>query len=150
MEANVMAEEQRFVPCEIRFYTVDDLMQMLGWSKTTVLKLFNDPKFPSTDFGRNKVVEAHSKTWISIFPFGIEMVKLECSLHLTIDFHHVQEFMFSRYKIMEIYLANDRCLNVGQTNAIWIAKEATALLRSQTVFVSDSSLALSSAFATEP
>ena len=44
----------------------------------------------------------------------------------------VQEFMFSRYKIMEIYLANDRCLNVGQTNAIWIAKEATALLRSQT------------------
>ena len=32
---------------------------------------------------------------------------------------------------MEIYLANDRCLNVGQTNAIWIAKEATALLRSQ-------------------
>lgn len=44
----------------------------------------------------------------------------------------VQEFLFSRYKIMEIYLANDRCLNVGQTNAIWIAKEATALLRSQT------------------
>jgi len=44
----------------------------------------------------------------------------------------VQEFMFSRYKIMEIYLANDRCLNVGQSNAIWIAKEATALLRSQT------------------
>jgi hypothetical protein len=39
---------------------VDDLMQMLGWSKTTVLKLFNDPKFPSTDFGRNKVVEAHA------------------------------------------------------------------------------------------
>lgn len=60
MEANVMAEEQRFVPCEIRFYTVDDLMQMLGWSKTIVLKLFNDPKFPSTDFGRNKVVEAHA------------------------------------------------------------------------------------------
>lgn len=44
----------------------------------------------------------------------------------------VQEFLFSRYKIMEIYLANDRCVNVGQTNAIWIAKEATALLRSQT------------------
>ena len=44
----------------------------------------------------------------------------------------VQEFMFSRYKIMEIYLANDRCVNIGQTNAIWIAKEATALLRSQT------------------
>ena len=44
----------------------------------------------------------------------------------------VQEFLFSRYKIMEIYLANDRWVNVGQTNAIWIAKEATALLRSQT------------------
>lgn len=33
---------------------------------------------------------------------------------------------------MEIYLANDRCVNIGQTNGIWIAKEATALLRSQT------------------
>ena len=60
MEANVMAEEQRFVPCEIRFYTVDDLMQMLGWSKTTVLKLFNDPKFPSADYGRAQVVEVHA------------------------------------------------------------------------------------------
>ena len=48
----------------------------------------------------------------------------------------VQEFMFSHYKIMEIYLANDRCVNTGQTNAIWIAKEATALLRSQTNILS--------------
>ncbi|WP_206157019.1 hypothetical protein, partial [Baileyella intestinalis] len=28
------------------------------WSEKTVLKLFNDPKFPATDFGRNKVIEA--------------------------------------------------------------------------------------------
>lgn len=33
---------------------------MLGWSENTVQKLFNDPKFPSSDFGRIKVVEAHA------------------------------------------------------------------------------------------
>ena len=60
MEANTLMDEQRFASCEVRFYTVDDLIDMLGWSKTTVLKLFNDPKFPATDFGRNKVVEAHA------------------------------------------------------------------------------------------
>lgn len=60
MDMNIMTGEQRSAPCEIRFYTVEDLMGMLGWSKTTVLKLFNDPKFPSTDYGKNKVVEAHA------------------------------------------------------------------------------------------
>lgn len=60
MDTSIMMKEQRCVPCEVRFYTVEDLMAMLGWSKTTVLKLFNDPRFPSTDFGRNKIVEAHA------------------------------------------------------------------------------------------
>ena len=33
---------------------------MLGWSETTVQKLFKDPNFPSADFGKCKVVEAHA------------------------------------------------------------------------------------------
>ena len=35
-------------------------MKLLGWSEATVQKLFNDPKFPAANFGRNKVVEAHA------------------------------------------------------------------------------------------
>lgn len=45
---------------EVKFYKVADLQEMLGWSETTVLKLFNDPNFPSADFGKGKVVEAHA------------------------------------------------------------------------------------------
>ena len=44
----------------MRFYTIKDLIRLLGWSETTVQKMFNDPKFPSSDFGRTKVVEAHA------------------------------------------------------------------------------------------
>ena len=49
-----------YVSSEVRFYTITDLEEMLGWSKRTVQKLFNDPKFPSSDFGKFKVVEAHA------------------------------------------------------------------------------------------
>lgn len=48
------------IPVEIRFYTIADLQKMLGWSETTVQKLFKDPNFPSADFGKSKVVEAHA------------------------------------------------------------------------------------------
>ena len=48
------------IPVEIRFYTIADLQKMLGWSYTTVNKLFEDPNFPSADFGKSKVVEAHA------------------------------------------------------------------------------------------
>ena len=48
------------MPLEIRFFTIADLQQMLGWSETTVQKLFKDPNFPSADFGKSKVVEAHA------------------------------------------------------------------------------------------
>ena len=48
------------IPVEIRFYTIADLQEMLGWSETTVQKLFKDPNFPSADFGKSKVVEAHA------------------------------------------------------------------------------------------
>ena len=49
-----------YVSSEVRFYKVEDLVKMLGWSEKTVQKLFSDPKFPSADFGKTKVVEAHA------------------------------------------------------------------------------------------
>ena len=45
---------------EVKFYTIPDLQKLLGWSETTEQKLFNDPNFPSADFGKSKVVEAHA------------------------------------------------------------------------------------------
>ena len=53
-------QKQTYIPSEVKFYTISDLKNMLGWSENTVQKLFNDPKFPSSDFGRIKVVEAHA------------------------------------------------------------------------------------------
>lgn len=57
-----MDERQKkiYVSSDVKFYTISDLKQMLGWSENTVQKLFNDPKFPSSDFGRIKVIEAHA------------------------------------------------------------------------------------------
>ena len=49
-----------YVSSEVKFYTISDLMKLLGWSEATVQKLFNDPKFPAANFCRNKVVEAHA------------------------------------------------------------------------------------------
>ena len=45
---------------EVRFYSIYDLIDLLGWSEPTVQKLFNDPKFPAVDFGKQKVVEKHA------------------------------------------------------------------------------------------
>lgn len=53
-------QKQIYISSEVKFYTISDLKEMLGWSENTVQKLFNDPKFPSSDFGRIKVVEAHA------------------------------------------------------------------------------------------
>ena len=44
------------IPAEVRFYGISDVARMTGWSEKTVQKLFNDPKFPMTDFGRGKGV----------------------------------------------------------------------------------------------
>ena len=49
-----------YVSSEVIVYTIDDLVEMTGWSQTTVQKLFNDPKFPSIDYGKRKVVENHA------------------------------------------------------------------------------------------
>ena len=53
-------QKQTYISSEVKFYTISDLKNLLGWSENTVQKLFNDPKFPSSDFGRIKVVEAHA------------------------------------------------------------------------------------------
>lgn len=53
-------QKQTYISSEVKFYTISDLKNMLGWSENTAQKLFNDPKFPSSDFGRVKVVEAHA------------------------------------------------------------------------------------------
>ena len=60
MELNNLQPKKVYVSSEVRFYTISDLIKLLGWSENTVQKLFNDPKFPSTDFGKAKVVEAHA------------------------------------------------------------------------------------------
>ena len=44
-------QKQTYISSEVKFYTISDLKNMLGWSENTVQKLFNDPKFPSSDFG---------------------------------------------------------------------------------------------------
>ena len=51
---------KQYISSEVRFYTISDLQEMLGWSNATVQKLFNDPKFPAADFGKQKIVEAHA------------------------------------------------------------------------------------------
>jgi hypothetical protein len=60
MDTNTDKVRKQYISSEVRFYTIYDLMEMLGWSEMTVQKLFNDPKFPAADFGKNKVVEAHA------------------------------------------------------------------------------------------
>ena len=49
-----------YISSEVRFYTIENVQEMTGWSKKTVQKLFNDPRFPASDYGRIKVVEAHA------------------------------------------------------------------------------------------
>ena len=45
---------------QVKFYTITDIMKMTGWSEMTVQKLFNDPKFPTSDFGKTKLVEENA------------------------------------------------------------------------------------------
>ena len=35
------------ISSEVRFYTVEDISKMSGWGENVVLKMFNDPAFPS-------------------------------------------------------------------------------------------------------
>lgn len=51
---------KQYISNEVKFYTIESLVEMLGWSKETVHKLFNAPDFPSADYGKQKVVESHA------------------------------------------------------------------------------------------
>lgn len=55
-----ISDRRLCISSELRFYTIGDMQKLLGWSEKTVQKMFNDPAFPSVDFGRNKIVEAHA------------------------------------------------------------------------------------------
>ena len=45
---------------EVIMYDVQDVMNMTGYSKKTVLKLFSDPELPKLRIGKKTVVEAHA------------------------------------------------------------------------------------------
>lgn len=51
---------RQYISSEVRFYTIPELVEMLGWGENTVQNMFNDPNFPSVDFGKHKVIEAHA------------------------------------------------------------------------------------------
>lgn len=44
----------------IKFISTDEFSKITGWSTPTVLKVFNRPDFPSTDFGKEKLVEVNA------------------------------------------------------------------------------------------
>ena len=48
------------ISSEVRFYSIDDFVEMSWWSRRVVMRLFNDPAFPSLDYGKAKLVEAHA------------------------------------------------------------------------------------------
>ena len=60
MEMMNNAINRQYISSEVKFYTIPDLIEMLGWSEATVQKLFNAPDFPSVDYGKTKVVENHA------------------------------------------------------------------------------------------
>jgi predicted DNA-binding transcriptional regulator AlpA len=44
----------------IRFLTIDDVAGMTGWSRAIIAEMFNMPDFPSCNYGKSKLVEAHA------------------------------------------------------------------------------------------
>ena len=60
MRMDEYINEAIYISSEVRFYSMKDIQEMTGWSHGTVEELFRDPKFPSADFGRKQVVEAHA------------------------------------------------------------------------------------------
>ena len=49
-----------YVSSEVIMNSIADIIEMTGWSEMTVQKLFNDPKFPSANYGKKKVIENHA------------------------------------------------------------------------------------------
>ena len=49
-----------YVSSEVIMYSIADIIEMTGWSEMTVQKLFNDPKFPSANYGKKNLIENHA------------------------------------------------------------------------------------------
>ena len=60
MDMQMNMSNKGFISSEVRFYTVDDIMELTGWGKKKVLMLFKDPEFPSANYGKRMLVEAHA------------------------------------------------------------------------------------------
>lgn len=50
----------QYLSSEAIFYSIDDVMQLTGWSRAIVQRLFNQKDFPYTNIGKRKLVEAHA------------------------------------------------------------------------------------------
>jgi len=51
----------RFViSSEVIMYSVEDVMGITGWSRKVVQRLFRHPEFPSIDYGKRQLIEAHA------------------------------------------------------------------------------------------
>ena len=53
-------EVQQYISSEVRFYSVAELVELMGWSEKTVREMFDDPEFPALALGKTKLVEAHA------------------------------------------------------------------------------------------
>lgn len=49
-----------YVSGEVILYSINDLIKMTGWGYGSVSRLFDDPEFPSIDFGRGRLIENHA------------------------------------------------------------------------------------------
>ena len=50
MNEETMAEFK--LSSDVTLYSVEDVMEMTGWSQRTVLRLFHNPAFPATNYGK--------------------------------------------------------------------------------------------------
>jgi hypothetical protein len=49
-----------YVSSEVIMYSIEDVVRITRWSKKVVQNLFNDPSFPSVNYGKHKLVENHA------------------------------------------------------------------------------------------
>ena len=55
------AEASRPIICDIEFFNVEQLVEMTGWSRKTILNMFNnDPDFKGRNNGKSWIIEAHA------------------------------------------------------------------------------------------
>ena len=55
---NKIEEKAESIKGSFKFLTIQDVMQLTGYSEPTVQKLFNRKDFPAWEIGKNKIVFA--------------------------------------------------------------------------------------------